>query len=727
MSDVSNLKNKEVQLNAKIESLNGLSDIDVWFEYGIQENNLINKGAITNITSVRDASLALTNLSQDSIYYYRFCEKNLYETSCTNKKSFRTYLLPSVDIIEYSGVGYGVAAITGRVSSTGLDSAGKSSEYWFEYGIGSGYSESKSTTKKIISSGQAVTEKLESLKSNTEYYFRLCAKNLIGTVCTESLKFTVWKEVIVFGDTNSPVVETLEYSQTASSTIKLFGKLSKMGMFSTLNYYFEYGENLSFGNKINENYSLSAVGEFNYTLAGVIYDKTYYYRACVKNDVNVFCGAAKAFTIKNYKDAALSVKNYKLLEIDEDSAKISGIVEGFGGYTSVIAWFIISRDGVETESDKINVSGVGRVFSTSLIGLKSGEKYSYRLCVANSATAYCDYTKNEFYTLKNPSIGVANVDKVINNKTTIVGEILVPGHYLDDKIYGWFEYGLNVDNLKKTEKTLFTGAKLSYEISGLIDESKYYYRFCINAGINDFCGDVKNFTVKNYTESENNNIDIPNTGSNTDNNDSGTKNNTSAIKEEDKIPVNVNIELSLENAGGIIRKYESPDELWYVNKSDLKRYYLNNKDTFYNILSKFFIKIDNKELNNIPVFIDINYGKDTDKDGISDVLEKKIGTKYNQKDSDGDGYDDYTEIKNDYSPLNKKVVKMQFDSSKIENNLNDFFITNTNDVWYINKNDKKRYYIGNTNDKNSMFNVLKIMTKVLSYENFLSINYSEGE
>ena len=237
LSDVSNLKNKEVQLNAKIESLNGLSDIDVWFEYGIQENNLINKGAITNITSVRDASLALTNLSQDSIYYYRFCEKNLYETSCTNKKSFRTYLLPSVDIIEYSGVGYGVAAITGRVSSTGLDSAGKSSEYWFEYGIGSGYSESKSTTKKIISSGQAVTEKLESLKSNTEYYFRLCAKNLIGTVCTESLKFTVWKEVIVFGDTNSPVVETLEYSQTASSTIKLFGKLSKMGMFSTLNYY----------------------------------------------------------------------------------------------------------------------------------------------------------------------------------------------------------------------------------------------------------------------------------------------------------------------------------------------------------------------------------------------------------------------------------------------------------------------------------------------------------
>ena len=215
---------------------------------------------------------------------------------------------------------------------------------------------------------------------------------------------------------------------------------------------------------------------------------------------------------------------------------------------------------------------------------------------------------------------------------------MVPGHYLDDKIYGWFEYGLNVDNLKKTEKTLFTGAKLSYEISGLIDESKYYYRFCINAGINDFCGDVKNFTVKNYTESENNNIDIPNTGSNTDNNDSGTKNNTSAIKEEDKIPVNVNIELSLENAGGIIRKYESPDELWYVNKSDLKRYYLNNKDTFYNILSKFFIKIDNKELNNIPVFIDINYGKDTDKDGISDILEKKIGTKYNQKDSDGDGY-----------------------------------------------------------------------------------------
>ena len=44
---------------------------------------------------------------------------------------------------------------------------------------------------------------------------------------------------------------------------------------------------------------------------------------------------------------------------------------------------------------------------------------------------------------------------------------------------------------------------------------------------------------------------------------------------------------------------------------------------------------------------------DSDKDGVADETEKKIGTNPNKADTDGDGYKDGLEILNNYSPLKK--------------------------------------------------------------------------
>lgn len=45
-----------------------------------------------------------------------------------------------------------------------------------------------------------------------------------------------------------------------------------------------------------------------------------------------------------------------------------------------------------------------------------------------------------------------------------------------------------------------------------------------------------------------------------------------------------------------------------------------------------------------------NKNLDTDKDGLSDVIESAIGTDATKADTDGDGYDDLSEIKNGYDP-----------------------------------------------------------------------------
>lgn len=50
----------------------------------------------------------------------------------------------------------------------------------------------------------------------------------------------------------------------------------------------------------------------------------------------------------------------------------------------------------------------------------------------------------------------------------------------------------------------------------------------------------------------------------------------------------------------------------------------------------------------IPV---VDKNSDSDKDGLSDVIEKVLGTYMTKADTDGDGYNDLNEIKSGYSPL----------------------------------------------------------------------------
>ena len=50
---------------------------------------------------------------------------------------------------------------------------------------------------------------------------------------------------------------------------------------------------------------------------------------------------------------------------------------------------------------------------------------------------------------------------------------------------------------------------------------------------------------------------------------------------------------------------------------------------------------------------------DTDKDGLNDDWEIALGSNLNNKDTDGDNYSDGDEVKNDYSPLNSNSIKIE--------------------------------------------------------------------
>ncbi len=70
-----------------------------------------------------------------------------------------------------------------------------------------------------------------------------------------------------------------------------------------------------------------------------------------------------------------------------------------------------------------------------------------------------------------------------------------------------------------------------------------------------------------------------------------------------------------------------------------------------------FVELNNgySPLNPLPVKLKDN---DYDKDGLSDKLELEFGTDLSNPDTDGDGYKDGTEIKNGYDPLSPKPIKL---------------------------------------------------------------------
>lgn len=104
--------------------------------------------------------------------------------------------------------------------------------------------------------------------------------------------------------------------------------------------------------------------------------------------------------------------------------------------------------------------------------------------------------------------------------------------------------------------------------------------------------------------------------------------------------------------GQIINQTEADGVLWYLNPLDKKRYYVGQSSSIDWAVQKFGLKYNSILLTRILVG-GFNYllQKDSDGDGLSDGLERKIGTSPILKDTDKDGYEDGEELKNGYNPL----------------------------------------------------------------------------
>ncbi|MDO9399626.1 MAG: hypothetical protein Q7T79_03010 [bacterium] len=173
-------------------------------------------------------------------------------------------------------------------------------------------------------------------------------------------------------------------------------------------------------------------------------------------------------------------------------------------------------------------------------------------------------------------------------------------------------------------------------------------------------------------------------------------------------------------SGNILLQVESHGEGWYVNPADQKRYSLGRPAEAWTIMRNLSSGITNANLLRIPVGIISSNSPDNDKDGLSNNIESALGTNPDDSDSDKDGYDDLTELKNNYDPLCPSNISLPIDIDFTKQHLGKIFlqIENKGEAWYINPKDKKRYFLGRPDDA---FAVMKKLSLGITNKNLNKI------
>lgn len=147
--------------------------------------------------------------------------------------------------------------------------------------------------------------------------------------------------------------------------------------------------------------------------------------------------------------------------------------------------------------------------------------------------------------------------------------------------------------------------------------------------------------------------------------------------------------------GYILLQVESHGEAWYVDPQTRLRYYMKDGPTAYQMMRQLGVGITNENLAKVPIGFDdrIESSLDTDSDGLSDRVENSLGTDPNKKDTDGDGFLDGAEVRNEYSPFGAGRLSID---TRFANGLKGKIylqVESHGEAWYVNPKNGLRYYL----------------------------------
>jgi fibronectin type III domain protein len=166
---------------------NGLSTT-WWFEYGTTTayGSRTSTHGVGSGTGAHPISAGISRLKAATTYHYRLVARNSSGTVAGADQSFATIGPPASQTGPTQSVGADTAVVSGV-----LDTHGRATTWWFDYGTSTSYGRSTSAKSAASNAGsQTVSIPITGLGPATVYHYRLVVKSDAGTTAGSDATFT---------------------------------------------------------------------------------------------------------------------------------------------------------------------------------------------------------------------------------------------------------------------------------------------------------------------------------------------------------------------------------------------------------------------------------------------------------------------------------------------------------------------------------------------------------
>ena len=386
-------------------------------------------------------------------------------------------VVPAVVTNAASSVGARTATLNGDLTAMGSASP---VDVRFEYGLTTSYGSVTSWQPRDLTG--AFSASVSSLQRNTTYHFRAVAAG-DGTVNGNDMTFTT--------GTTPPAVTTNSASDITTNSATLNGNLTDTGGASSVDVYFEYGLNTSYGSETSPQ-PLSGQGTFSAPISGLEPFKTYHFRAKAVGDGTAI-GSDMQFTTLS-TPPTVTTDSYS--NVATYSATLHGTLSDMGTASSVNVSFEYATDdyytthsntyGQETTPATLTATGS---YNQQALNLAPGTLYHFRAKAVGHGNAYgADMT---FTTTTDPpevtTLDATNItlnSARLNGNLTSLGSVIVldPPNNTVDVTFEWAtdDYyttnGETYNNETSPPWTTEESGTYYFDLSSLSPGTMYHFR-----------------------------------------------------------------------------------------------------------------------------------------------------------------------------------------------------------------------------------------------------------
>ena len=317
----------------------------------------------------------IAGLSAGTVYYLRAYAINSAGTAYGNEVVFTTLSLAVLSTSAVSSISLSTAICGGSISNAGGASIS-------ERGICYGTTKNPTTANEVIKSGFGTGEfsvGLSGLASNTTYYVRAYAINIIGTSYGSEVSFTT---------SSLPTLTTAAASLVTQTSARSGGNVQNQGSSTVTQRGVCYDTK---SNPTIDNFIVASGtggGTFTASLTDLTPGTTYYTRAYATNASGIVYGNEVTFVTNPVLIPTLTTTSVS--SILSTTATSGGNISNDGGGTVISRGVCYSTSHNPTILNNFVESGSGTgSFGLSMVGLNPGTTYYVKAFATNSAgTAY---------------------------------------------------------------------------------------------------------------------------------------------------------------------------------------------------------------------------------------------------------------------------------------------------------------------------------------------------